>query len=413
MTYERRDVLTTSNAASVTDAKQSARLEVVHAVGRWLGPTETWLYNQIAGLPVERVRTRAVADGRHPETPPSFSEVEVSVFADRRAQYWFRSATDRLLRRPHSNPLLADLLREGEIDVVHSHFGPVGWATSRLVPAGGPRQLVTFYGYDVNWLPTRHPEWRERYHDLFRRIDLVLCEGNAMAEAVHRLGCPAEKLRVHHLGVDVTSIEFRPRSNVTGQPRLLMAARFFEKKGLPDGIRAIGRLRDDYPGLSLTVVGSDDGSPESLAERRRIEAAVGDAHLADVVSFRGVVSANELLELGYTHDLFVSPSRVARDGDTEGGAPVSIIEMAACGIPVVSTKHCDIPGVLGEPNRAFLSAEGDIDGLYRQMQGLLEMSDWTSLVVENRRHIERDFDLKRQSEKLADIYAAIAAGDAP
>ncbi len=43
------------------------------------------------------------------------------------------------------------------------------------------------------------------------------------------------------------------------------------------------------------------------------------------------------------HHLFLSPSVTAPDGDSEGGAPVSIIEAAATGMPVVSTTHCDIP----------------------------------------------------------------------
>jgi len=390
------------------DGRQTPVIRVVHAVNQWLGPSETWLYNQIACLPADRVQARVVANSRHPTTPASFTDVPVSAFSDQTLRYALYRARNRLRPRPVRNNLLETCLRSKDVGVVHSHFGPAGWATARLTPRDGPRQVVTFYGYDVNWLPTRTPEWRDRYRELFARVDVVLCEGQAMAASIEALGCPRAKLRVHHLGVDTDAIAFRPRSYRAGEPlRLLIAARFHEKKGIPDGLRAIGRVRANHAALSVTIVGDRDDSPESAAEERRIEAAIAEADLEDAVSFTGMRSASELSELAYDHHVFVSPSRTARDGDTEGGAPVSIIEMAASGMPVVSTTHCDIPAVLGTPNRALLTPEADAEGLYRQLEELLELSEWVSLAKANRHHIEREYDLLRQSEQLADLYTEL------
>jgi colanic acid/amylovoran biosynthesis glycosyltransferase len=76
-------------------------------------------------------------------------------------------------------------------------------------------------------------------------------------------------------------------------------------------------------------------------------------------------------------------------------------------MPVVSTTHCDIPGVLGAPNRALLTPEGDVRALHGQLERLLGMSDWTTLATANRRHIEREFDLARQGRRLAEIYSEV------
>src|SRR5690606_39794503 len=53
-----------------------------------------------------------------------------------------------------------------------------------------------------------------------------------------------------------------------------------------------------------------------------------------------------LMDAAYRHHVFLSPSITASDGDTEGGAPVGLIEMAATGMPVISSRHADIPEVI-------------------------------------------------------------------
>ncbi len=60
----------------------------------------------------------------------------------------------------------------------------------------------------------------------------------------------------------------------------------------------------------------------------------------------------------YRHHIFLSPSVTASTGDTEGGAPVSLIEMAATGMLIVSTTHCDIPEVIKHGVTGLLAPNG-------------------------------------------------------
>ena len=70
------------------------------------------------------------------------------------------------------------------------------------------------------------------------------------------------------------------------------------------------------------------------------------------------------------HDVFLAPSVTASNGDTEGGAPVAIIEMAASGMPIVSTRHCDIPSVVLDGVTGLLAAERDSEGLAVETEGV-------------------------------------------
>jgi len=108
--------------------------------------------------------------------------------------------------------------------------------------------------------------------------------------------------------------------------------------------------------------------------------------------------------------VFLSPSLTASDGDTEGGAPVSLIEMSASGMMVVSTTHCDIPGVVINGRTGLLAGEHDVDGLVTHLRWLIaNPSQWATMRTAARAHIEAEFDARRQGERLAAIYREIDA----
>jgi colanic acid/amylovoran biosynthesis glycosyltransferase len=82
--------------------------------------------------------------------------------------------------------------------------------------------------------------------------------------------------------------------------------------------------------------------------------------------------------------------------------------MAASGMPIVSTTHCDIPSVLAKPNRQLLVAERDTEGLAVALENLLEL-DWGPLVTANRARIEERHDARTQALELVRLYRELAA----
>jgi colanic acid/amylovoran biosynthesis glycosyltransferase len=269
---------------------------------------------------------------------------------------------------------------------------------------------VSFYGYDVTLTPQKSL-WKKRYRELFSEVDAVLSEGPHMADAIQRLGCPKQKIYIYHLGVDLDSILFREPNWQTGRPlRILLAAAFTEKKGLPYALAAIAKLRKMRPELNIrvTLIGDSNKRKSKDKEKRSILQAISKGAIADIVTMKGFCSHTELLGLAAEHDIFLSPSVTAKNGDTEGGAPVSIIEMAAAGMIIVSTNHCDIPYVLGVQNSRILADERNSDGLAKTLNWLVKNPDqWTGIAMGNRSRVEREFNLKNQSCALARIYEMI------
>jgi glycosyltransferase involved in cell wall biosynthesis len=102
--------------------------------------------------------------------------------------------------------------------------------------------------------------------------------------------------------------------------------------------------------------------------------------------------------------LLAAPSVTARNGDAEG-LPTVIVEAAACGLPVVSTRHSGIPEAVVDGETARLVPENDSQALAESIRLLLGSAQLRARMgAAGRRLAEEKFDLQRQTARLERIY---------
>jgi len=378
-------------------------ITVLHSVGSWLERTQTWIYTQVACLP-PFVESHIVCNNTQ-----NLDQFHLANIHSLDREPIWRSVWDRAFRKlGYRNHLEFVLARAQAIgpDILHSHFGPLGWGNIEVVRRLGLKHVVSFYGFDVNYLPQSSKRWYQRYADLFQHVDLVLCEGPYMAASIEKLGCPSQKIGVHHLGVMLDRIPFHPRAWSPGNVlHVLLAASFREKKGLPYALEALGRIQHQVA-IAVTIIGDANAkSAAEVKEKQKILDVIERHGLRSKVKMAGFQSHEVMLRQAYLHHIYLSPSVTAASGDTEGGAPVSIIEMAATGMPVVSTLHCDIPEVVQPGVTGLLARERDVDGLVSHMEWLIRHPDlWRPMVIKAREHVELRFSAQSQGVRLSQTY---------
>jgi len=390
----------------VMNQNKKQAVKVVHSVYRWLPQTQTWLYSQVKQL--QKLDGEIYVACEDVGNLDQFKVDNIHSFSE---QPLLIRLWDEGLRKYRVRPHLKHLERVGNrtgAHIIHSHFGNIAWANLGAIRRLKVKHVVTFYGMDVNKLPNQDPIWRKRYTQLFSEVDRVLCEGLHMAACIVKLGCPEDKVKVQHLGIDIDKISFKPRQWQFGSPlRVLIAASFREKKGIPYAIKALGVIAREIP-VQLTIIGDSGGDEESQQEKKIILEALNTSSMEEKTRLLGYQSHQILLQEAYQHHLFLQPSITAKNGDTEGGAPVAIIEMMATGMPVVATTHCDIPEVVGPALSHLLAPERDVLKLVGCIKLLLEMPEsWPALLEEGRVHVERDYHLLRQAESLMEHYKEI------
>ena len=373
-----------------------------HCCTPYLFATGSWIYSQLQHLR----QHRAIVLTDRTENLDVFPFEEVYAYNE---IHPVRQAYHCLRRRRLSggrDHFFESVMRRRGARLIHCHVGYVGWEMLEVKRRLGVPMVTSFYGADASRLP-REAVWRARYDELFEHGELFLAEGEAMRATLAELGCPKERIVVQHLGVAVDAFPFVAR-RPDGVVRVLMAATFREKKGIPDALRAIERLRSHHDRLRVTLIGDSMGAPGDEEEKRTILDLV--RRLEGVVRWTGFqpypVFQRALLE----HDLFLSPSRTARDGDNEGGAPVSLIEAQATGMPIVSTRHCDIPEVVVDGSSGHLTEERDVDGIAASLERMITAPArvWEAMGRAARAHIEKEYNVRTQIARLEALYERLS-----
>lgn len=388
---------------SIRSRELFINIQSAHA---WLPPTQTWMYNQIRYLPAD-METHIVCD--RTENLKQFGLPNIHSFADAPSR-WF--VPSNLLKRLHlrdERDFLIKKVRDLKAKVVHTHFGHIGWRNAEAVKKTGAKHIVSFYGFDASYLPVVDPLWHKRYSKLFQLSDCILCEGPFMAQTLKGLGCPAGKIRLQRLGIEVDRIEFKPRTWSPSETlRVLIAASFQEKKGIPYALEALGRLQHEAD-LAVTVIGDANDEARSKAEKEKILEVIRKYRLESRVRLLSYQPFEVLLHEAYRHHIFLSPSLTAHDGDAEGGLPVTILEMAATGMMVVASRHCDIPEAIHHGAMGLLAGERDVDGIVSHLRWLLNNPDkWHGMAVTCRQHMEEAYDVRKQAIRLAGIYRGLS-----
>lgn len=376
---------------------------ILHRYPEWLPLTMTWL-NQLIRDTDPYVRNRILSELRLPGSP-----THSGLFVSREANpvaYWASRVLRKANALTHIEPDTS-FVKRLKPNIFHSHFGHIGSLDSSLARRYGIPHIVSFYGMDVHQLPYQDSSWIPRYKALFETDALILCEGGFMRESIIRLGARPDRVRVHRLGVDIGRLPFQPRRVGVGESlKILMASSFRPKKGIPYGIAAVAKAAETVP-VELTIIGGATSESERIEESRILK-AIADAKIGSRIRLLGYQTPQRLADIAASHHVYLAPSVTAIDGDCEGGIPVSLIEMGASGMVIISSRHCDIPAVVSHGRTGFLADERDVAAMANHLKQVwAQRADWGAMQVAMRQHIEREYNHAVQARELIGIYTEI------
>lgn len=386
-------------------------LRVVHCVGEYLPVTENWTYQLIKHqVGIEKY----VASGHFMEGPFYLDDTrylrrpKILIGTQETSHYFVNrlfNAVYRKLRQGYSS-YAAEELKDVKVDIVHSHFATVGWHYQNLATRLGALHFVSFYGMDYEHIVQTMPKWKARYESLFQSADSFICEGSHGAATLKKLGCPEFKISVAKLGVDVALIPFHSRVKNANELKLLQVASFREKKGHADCITAFAGALHQFPNMSLTLIGNGD-----LKLRERMQHLVTQLGILDRVRFLPGIDLEILHETMKDHHVFIQPSRHTSDKDSEGGAPIVLLDAQATGMPIISTLHCDIPDEVLHGKTGLLCGESetlqisDAIGVFYKMP----QDSYSVFSANARKHVENTYDIRTNANEIVELYRGLRA----
>lgn len=165
---------------------------------------------------------------------------------------------------------------------------------------------------------------------------------------------------------------------------ILFVGNLTRAKGIDDLVFVFKKLRNNYQNIKLTVCG--DGPLDKILK-------------SDGVLYKGKVKYDSLPEIYKTADIFVSPSKDVKIFGIkvwEEYFSYTLMEAQAAGLPIIATKCGGISEEIDSRN--YLITQGDRDGLYNALDGLINDSKKRLMLGEiNRRRALEYFDARIQA----------------
>ncbi len=396
------EIATASSGSPSLGASSPATLPVVlERIDRFVARTQNWFYDHMRFVP----RHRPVVVCRSLENRDEFPDLEaIHLDPERLDRRVWRKLGPRRLYPPD-----ARLLKRYDPIAFHSHLGYVAAGDLPIADAVDVPWLVSFYGADV-YVLGRRPEWRDRYAPVFARATRVLALGPWMAASLEQLGCPREKLTIHAMCVDAEGLPYRPRVMRPGGPlKILFSGTFREKKGCVYLIDAVSRLKQRGVPLELHLVGDAVSRPGDAETKAEILGALDRLGLKGETTLHGWLTFKDLIALALDCHVFVAPSVTAADGDSEG-SPAVVSQMMATAMPVVATRHSDIPYTFGAwADR--LVPERDAGAIAERLERYFdEPAALTREGLELREQILGHSDTRLCAARLSDLYDSVTHG---
>lgn len=135
-------------------------------------------------------------------------------------------------------------------------------------------------------------------------------------------------------------------------------------------IKIIATLKDKFPDITLTMVGSDDGMLEqckTLADKLGVE---------DKVEFIGRINNAQLPVYYQTHDVYLNTTTYESFG-------VAVVEAAMCGIPIISSNVGEIPFMWQNGKNITIVESITAENFAAGVEKLFQNPELTKLQAEN------------------------------
>jgi glycosyltransferase involved in cell wall biosynthesis len=297
-------------------------------------------------------------------------------------------------------------------DVVEIHE-PIAaaYALARRWDRRLPPLLVTVYALEARARLTRlayarlkgeRPTVRARVAPLsvvwqanlaLRLADHVCVETDEDVEFLrHRLGVPAGRISVQHGGVD--PVFFGPPAG----PRagVLFVGLWLDRKGVRDLVPAVAAVLDRRPQTPVTLAGCR--VPED-----QVRAAFPDHVRPRLRVIPEVTADADLAALYGSHAVFAFPS-------TFEGLPLAVLEAAAAGLGIVTTRTCGMKDFVEDGVNGLLVGVGDTAAFATALDRLVGDPGLAARLGGAAREKARGYTWRRSADQFLAAAAAAARG---
>lgn len=307
----------------------------------------------------------------------------------------------------HSRRLTQECARH---DILHAHFGPVGWLAAPFAKRTQKPLIVTLHGFDVLKDHIRLKNdglvqylYARNLRRLTETADMFLCVSDFLRQKAIAFGIPEDKCVVHYMGIPLLphpELKYIRDDNNTNPFRILAVGRLVPMKGHAKLIEAISAVEAEGYKVHLDIVGGGAlrDSLETLAKQKLTSYTFWGAQPHEII--------RTLMRQG---DIFCHMSETVDNGYTEAFGLV-VLEAQWAGLPVITTNTGGVPEALSDGKTGIICPEGDIRAYKDAIIKLItDTALRQAMAQEAPLFVQRHFDNQQQTVKLESLYDSVLA----
>lgn len=292
--------------------------------------------------------------GNQKDMPTTQAEEVKKIFEQRGVQIYF--ASRHIPRLTRLMDTLWSMWRWSKhYSIVQIHFyGGLALIledmASLLAKWLGKTIIFTLHGGAIPDKARKHPAW---YRRVLSRGAVITCPS---AYLIHHLQPLGLNFRLIENTIPLADYHFQEKK--VFRPRLLWMRSFHPIYHPEMALEVAKLLQPRYPDLVLYMAGADLGYLDAVRQLAK------DMGLEQQVLFPGYIDIDKKNQLAESCDLYLCTNRI-------DNTPVSLIEMMALGVPIVSTNVGGIPYLVRNEEEALLVDSEDAPAMAAAIERIL------------------------------------------
>jgi glycosyltransferase involved in cell wall biosynthesis len=280
--------------------------------------------------------------------------------------------------------LLADLVKEHQVEHLHNHLGD----NSGTVTLLGAKFAGISYSISIHGP-----------HIFFDGLHWALDIKTSQASFISCIGhfCKSQmmlytneqdwhKFQIVRCGIDPKQFSYREPSTTIS--KLIYVGRLSAEKGVPILFDSLKVLKSKGYRFELTLLGDGEA-------RQSLEILAKEYNISQNLKFSGFVDQKTIADELSNSDIFVLPSFAE-------GIPVSLMEAMAMGVPVIASYVGGISELVVDKVTGQMVSPADVEGLANAIAYYIDNPDACKKISTNARDkVVAEFNIDDQVDKLA------------
>ena len=297
---------------------------------------------------------------------------------------------------------LIKMTANNRFDLIHCHWLiPQGFFCALIKFFRGTPYLLTAHGGDV-YSFKGIPVIPNLIKFALKRSTFCTVNSQATRNQVLKFS-KNSSIKVVPMGVDLK--EFHPGNYNEkfkapfGEKNLLLlgVGRLAEKKGFKYLIEAMPLILQEIPLAKLVIIGFGP-------QKARLENQIQQLELASSISLIGGKTGKELQDWFASADIFIGPSIITADGDTEGQGVV-FLEAMASGTAVIASDVGGIKDAVRDNISGLLVPEKNPQAIAEKVLTLAKNNQLKEKLIQNALELVRsDYSGEQSSQKFLTLY---------